>query len=605
MPKSKVLLSVAFSCCFSWLCNPSLAEETYYQDSHYQYDYSTTEETSYKDSRYEYDYSGYEESYLTDDLLGDTSTYWSGCYTLNEGWAGYSGGSCPTINDQYDGTINYGYVERTLTNLAAIDQALKGVGLETTGYTYSWMVKNKDAERNQNRGTDTFDVRVIIKDSSGNEVYSKTFDYSQTMDWTYFAGVEDFEKPYQLDEIDAIGIQITGKDVGYWAGYYGPEFRQPDVRLIYRESQNVAEEDTTVDDMLFDQMCQQDPLYDMSCPNYQTAMIDEISSTSTFQEDDISNTVPAATTNSFDGTATNEITAMGNVEVSTTETFNEPSSDPVAEQTIVVEPSVSEESKSTGLNSDQLAALDRANSAVNAAQASSANAAAASAGVGLSSDGGISSELSSDGVTNANGSLTSSIASNIGSDTGTSTNNTSESSQTSDGSSINGSRADGQITDLGVVNQSGQTDVNSTNSFSDTNLLTYNDTNSQSELAGVTSIIDSIINEVTNNLIQAAANQAEEIAEESSEESFEDQNAIEDQLVEKALQGDTSEDAQAALLGYNPNFRAYQQPQMADNLFYTPKDIYTEAKNYDNPNARFFNGASETKHKEMVRSQYD
>ena len=84
-----------------------------------------------------------------------------------------------------------------------------------------------------------------------------------------------------------------------------------------------------------------------------------------------------------------------------------------------------------------------------------------------------------------------------------------------------------------------------------------------------------------------------------------EENAKEDELVEKALSGDDSEDAQAALLGYNPEFRAYQTPQIPDGNLYQPKDIYDEQQNYDNPNQRFFNGASDELHREMVRQQYD
>ena len=100
-----------------------------------------------------------------------------------------------------------------------------------------------------------------------------------------------------------------------------------------------------------------------------------------------------------------------------------------------------------------------------------------------------------------------------------------------------------------------------------------------------------------------AFNDRSEIKE--PEQSIEEQNAEEDELVEKALSGDDDEDAQAALLGYNPNFRAYQQPQMPDSQFYQPKEIYEGQKNYDNPNSRFFNGASDELHNQMVRQQYD
>ena len=113
--------------------------------------------------------------------------------------------------------------------------------------------------------------------------------------------------------------------------------------------------------------------------------------------------------------------------------------------------------------------------------------------------------------------------------------------------------------------------------------------------------LDTSVLNALNNILEMES----DIAEESSEESFEEQNAKEDELVNKALSGDNSEDAQAALLGYNPQFREYQQPQLPDSQFYDPKEIYEGQKNWDNPNSRFFNGASDSLHKQMVRSQYD
>ena len=90
-----------------------------------------------------------------------------------------------------------------------------------------------------------------------------------------------------------------------------------------------------------------------------------------------------------------------------------------------------------------------------------------------------------------------------------------------------------------------------------------------------------------------------------SEEELEAQQKLEDDLVQKAIDGDTSEDATSALLGYNPNFREYVQPQMkVQAQWYTSDGIYELQQNYDNPNQRFFNGASDVKHREMVRQQY-
>ena len=90
-----------------------------------------------------------------------------------------------------------------------------------------------------------------------------------------------------------------------------------------------------------------------------------------------------------------------------------------------------------------------------------------------------------------------------------------------------------------------------------------------------------------------------------SQEELKNQQRLEDKLVKDALSGSTDEDAQAALLGFNPLFRAYQQKGMTDVAFYVVKDIYTSSRNYDNPNQRFFNGASDVKHRKMVRQQYD
>ena len=124
------------------------------------------------------------------------------------------------------------------------------------------------------------------------------------------------------------------------------------------------------------------------------------------------------------------------------------------------------------------------------------------------------------------------------------------------------------------------------------------------EVATATNIIENTLTNVLSlerNVIAEQKENQEESEEKAKEESLEAQ----EDLVAAAIAGDTSEDAQAALMGYNPNFAQYQQPQMADADFYAPKEIYEGQKNYDNPAARFFNGASDATHREMVRQQYE
>ena len=120
--------------------------------------------------------------------------------------------------------------------------------------------------------------------------------------------------------------------------------------------------------------------------------------------------------------------------------------------------------------------------------------------------------------------------------------------------------------------------------------------------------LDNAISNAVTNLMRLEQNIIREQSEEAEQEEELNEpvsNEQEDELVAAALAGSNNEDAQAALLGFNPNFRAYQQPQMTDAEFYQPKEIYPGQENYDNPAARFFNGASDATHREMVRQQYE
>ena len=124
------------------------------------------------------------------------------------------------------------------------------------------------------------------------------------------------------------------------------------------------------------------------------------------------------------------------------------------------------------------------------------------------------------------------------------------------------------------------------------------------EVATATNVIENTLTNILSledNIIAEQIENQEESEEEAKQESLETQ----EDLVAAAVAGDDSEDAQAALMGYNPNFAQYQQPQMADADFYAPKEIYEGQQNYDNPAARFFNGASDATHREMVRQQYE
>ena len=242
----------------------------------------------------------------------------------------------------------------------------------------------------------------------------------------------------------------------------------------------------------------------------------------------------------------------------------------------------------------------------------------------MSESGGVSSTLTSvdpTGSTSANGGIqggsnfefgsSSSGEQNVasGSDNGQSQSNTTGSN--------NGSQSNDSFgtTDFASTGQTAAQDnnpladggaVQTTDITGEDALATSNEATLQiAALNDPTNPINQIINDIAANMITQAVADAEETAEESAEESVESQNAQEDALVAEALAGSDDEDAQAALLGYNPNFRAYQQPQMQGGEIYNDQGVYENQKTYDSPRAGLFNGASDALHREMVRSQYD
>ena len=608
-------------------------------------------------------------------IFGNGSSYWAGCFSTGTGatWAdnqGVGGGECPIFNNESN-QINFGYVEQTVKQISAIDSALKNAGLETYGYTYSWMVKNADANFESTNGAnaqDTMTVTLAVKDNGGNIVYQKEFDYSYWIDtWQRFSGEENFDRPFDLSQLSEIELSVTAQDVGNWEGFYGPEFNEPDVRIRYRP---IIEDNT--EQLLFEQMCANDALYDINCPGYQTAMMDQMNESIGIEnvaaQDDTQLTQALdAGTGNFDnnmdgfgqetmpqgtpdpvaeaaGTPDPVAEAAGTDDVAGIE-------DPVAEASGVADPvaeasgvaSSGDRKKTTGLNATQLATLDAAQAVSASAEASASDSAIASGGVGLDENGGVSSVLTSvdpTGSTNSSGQLasgsngTGDMMSSTGSFGGVddATGTTFESTTGSD-IDIAGSTTFGQNSNTGQNNtgatidnmntgdmqfdQTASMGQDSTGAEADEQFAAEQTAQSMEDSLAQESVfdndnaftpgdvVDEIVIAMTNNMIQQAVVAAEEVVEESAEASYEEQNAQEDNLVAAAQSGDDSEEAQAALLGYNPNFRAYQQDQMPGGDIYNDQGVYENQKTYDNPNGRLFNGASDALHREMVRQQYE
>ena len=196
------------------------------------------------------------EADTTGNILSGTS--WTGCGTTGENiWGGTSGGG----NSPHCGSsqIIWGYGGGIINKTVAINEALQEVGIQVDGYSYVWELKNanaNDTSPNQMSKQDPLIVSVDIYKANGDLYQSYEYDYSYYItDWTTFSGSETFSDQY-LDPafFGNLNLSVTGDDRGYWAGYWGPEFRNPSVTLTYSSNP-----------------CYPDPLYDPQCSGYAEA----------------------------------------------------------------------------------------------------------------------------------------------------------------------------------------------------------------------------------------------------------------------------------------------------------------------------------------------
>lgn len=170
-------------------------------------------------------------------------------------WNGTSGGYLPNWSGN---TAYWGYGGGILRWTTAINAALKEAGIQVNGYNYVWRVKNADTNFSavQNDGDDYMRISVSLYDDSGNNVYYKQFNLDGTYDWSTFQGTEWFANPLVGESLSHIQIRAEGDDIGYWAGYYGPEFdvASSSVNLLY----TVTQQDP----------CAATPVVDPTCPGF-------------------------------------------------------------------------------------------------------------------------------------------------------------------------------------------------------------------------------------------------------------------------------------------------------------------------------------------------
>jgi hypothetical protein len=192
-------------------------------------------------------------------ITSGTTHTWSGATTGSLPSSYMPGGPQP-LYDPSTNTISFSYGQATVAQTFAINQALQSVGAGVTvqGYNYSWDIRNMNGD-NRQPATDT--LTATVKTYAANNttiIRTDSWTYNSKIDWTNFAGIVNYASPASVSTYGNLRVEFSGKDVGFWAGYFGPQVRNVSIGLRY-----------TADP------CYSNPAYSPTCANYNTVSISE------------------------------------------------------------------------------------------------------------------------------------------------------------------------------------------------------------------------------------------------------------------------------------------------------------------------------------------
>lgn len=202
---------------------------------------------------------------------GTTAPYtWSGFSTTTSTGGGTSGGSLPGYNST-TGIFMFGYTQNTINYTYALSTALKNSGMTWLGYNYSWDYINQGMTKGNLSATVTFDG------TNGSALHTKNWTLGATTDgWTNVKGTETFTTPLGTASINSFSLKFSGKDDRFWAGYYGPQVKNPSISVLYSfdacSSNPLSSPDCPGYAAAYKtQQCTANPLYAADCPGYDAA----------------------------------------------------------------------------------------------------------------------------------------------------------------------------------------------------------------------------------------------------------------------------------------------------------------------------------------------
>jgi len=187
-------------------------------------------------------------------ILTPTVDAWTGSVAGQNG--GYSGGGNGPAFNAGTNTLIFGYTTATATQRItaeafAIQHALdlSNSGIKINGYNYSWQINNSGEQS----GTLTGQVNLLRGTSVlRTDIYNYN---TPTNGFQLYSGTQTFVNQESMLAGDSMTLSFTGKDSRFWAGYYGPQVRNPSITLNY-----------TTDP------CAGNPAYSPSCSGYNTVV---------------------------------------------------------------------------------------------------------------------------------------------------------------------------------------------------------------------------------------------------------------------------------------------------------------------------------------------
>jgi len=153
------------------------------------------------------------------------------------------------------GQIIWSYGQTTVNYIVNTLNALPGSGLRIHGYYWGYELRNMNGDDRQSSVDTLVATSRLWNSTYTGSLASETRTHNTKMEWTAFTSTVTLASPQSISNVGNLQLSFTSGDSGNngapWAGYYGPQIRNVDARLLY-----------SVDP------CVLNPLYASHCPGF-------------------------------------------------------------------------------------------------------------------------------------------------------------------------------------------------------------------------------------------------------------------------------------------------------------------------------------------------